>query len=466
MKILLVQPPYVHVPGKHEQTPPDPPMGLAYLAAYVRTQLAGEIDVQILDAIAEGLDEQLLAKDIAGRRPDVVGYTSTTLTANVVKRVARQVRTRLPDAFQVAGGAHPSSMPDDMLPSLDAAVIGEGEKTLCDICERLLAGEGMSEIPGTAIIQDGETHRAIPRPLVDNLDDLPFPARDLLPMHKYKHEYPIKKPNDRFSTFYTSRGCPWNCTFCAKDMIWGSQARFRSPDNVLAELEHLRAEWNPSYIFFYDDTFTTHRRRVLDLCDRFIEGRFDFRWGCLTRADRLDDELITAMRRAGCEDIQIGVESGSEEILQTMSKRQPLGTIREAFRILRQHKIRTKGTFLLGYFDEDAEMLRQTIDFALELDPTYAFFSIFVPYPGTEDYAKAEKLGYFETKDWDRFNFHGKPVIHTDHFTGEELEAWRRQAYRRFYLRPGKLFRYAKDTLVTGGFRRMWSNFMAFLDLS
>ncbi len=466
MKILLVQPPYVLIPGKRRETPADPPMGLAYLAAYLRERMAGEVDLQILDAIAERLDEQSLVDAIASRRPDLVGFTATTLTANVVKRMARRLRPLLPEAFQVVGGVHASCMPFDMLPELDASVIGEGEQTFHEICKRLQSGDDVEGIYGTAVLRNGERRLAPSRPYVENLDVFPFPARDLLPMSKYEHEYPVKTANNRFATFFTSRGCPWNCSFCSKARVWGTKARFRSPENIVAELEELRAGWNPSHIFFYDDTFTANRQRVLDICDRLITGGFDFRWTCLSRADRLDDELVTVMRSAGCEGMQIGVESGNDETLKRMNKGENSDTIRKAFQLLHKHKMRTKAYFLLGYFGEDLDMMRRTVDFALELDPAYAFFSSFVPLPGTDDFVEAEKRGFLETKDWEAFNFHGKPIIHNEHFTGEELEKWRRWAYRRFYLRPSKILRFVKDVVVAGKLRRMWRNFRAFLDLS
>ncbi|MCZ7581844.1 MAG: cobalamin-dependent protein [Deltaproteobacteria bacterium] len=250
MKIVLVQPPWVQVPGRFGETPPDAPMGHAYLAAYARERFGDAVSLRILDAVAEGLSEEGTRRAIVTEKPAIVGYTNVTATAPVVKRLALGVRDAVPDIVQIAGGPHASVVPGDMIGPLDLAVRGEGEHTFAEIVERRLAGTNdWSGIAGTSYLRGGEPFDEPSRPYVKNLDELPFPARDLLPMHAYSHEYPTRARNRRFVTFFTARGCPWDCSFCCKHQVWGRYARFRTLDNVFAELEFLRAGYDPGFVF-------------------------------------------------------------------------------------------------------------------------------------------------------------------------------------------------------------------------
>ena len=426
----------------------------------------GRVDVRIIDAFSLQWDQERVIREVRDAAPDVVGWTTVTLTANFVKHTAPYVRKHLPATIQVAGGPHPSALPGDLLPAVDATVRGEGELTFHELLERIARAENWRDIQGISHFQDGQVIQNPPRALIENLDSIPFPARDLLPMHLYEHHYPYKTRNRNFATFFTSRGCPFKCAFCAQDVIWGGFERDRSLDNTFEEIEHLIREHDISFFFFYDDTFTLKRRRVEEFCERIIAGKYNFMWSCLTRADCLDDDLIRLMKRAGCVEFQIGIESGSNQVLDSIKKKVRLETLKQTFSLIHKHGLRTKGFFILGHFADTIQTMRETVDTAISLDPTWVFFSTLIPLPGSSLFDIARQNSYLETMDWDQFNYHNFPIVHTENFTARELDEIRRRAYRRFYLRPHKLATYAADVIRSGGYRRMFNNFLAFMDLS
>ena len=466
LKVFLIQPPYVHVPGRHNQSPPVPPLGIAYLAAYIRRHMKGRVDVRICDAFSLGYSQERILEEVRAFAPDVVGYTTVTLTANRVKELAPRVREIFPRAVQVAGGPHPSALPGDLLPDMDVVVRMEGELTFHEMLECIEQGRDYRDIQGISFLADGERVDNPQRPPVPDLDTLPFPARDLLPMHLYEHHYPYKGGNRSFTTFFTSRGCPFKCAFCSQHVIWGGGVRYRSMEDTFREIRHLTEEFDASFYFFYDDTFTLKRERVVEFVERKLEGGYTFQWSCLTRADCLDEELIQLMKKAGCVEFQIGIESGSDKVLDSIRKRVKIKTLKDTFDLIHKHGVRTKGFFILGHLADTPETMEDTVRTALELDPSWIFFSTLVPLPGSEIFDIAQQKGYLKSTDWDRYNYHGMPVIATENFTAEELDRIRRLAYRRFYLRPRKLMGYARDVVAAGGYHRMWNNFLAFLDLS
>jgi radical SAM superfamily enzyme YgiQ (UPF0313 family) len=466
LNVLLIQPPYVQVPGRFNQSPPVPPLGIAYLAAYIRREMAGRAQVRIIDAFSLGWDQQRVLLEIREQAPDVVGWTTVTLTANFVKHTAPLVRKHLPEALQIAGGPHASALPGDLLPEVDATVQGEGELTLHELLERKTAGRDWRDVQGISFMDGAQVIENPRRALIQNLDSLPFPARDLLPMHLYEHHYPYKTRNRNFATFFTSRGCPFKCAFCTQHVVWGGVERDRSMDNTFEEIEHLIRDHDISFIFFYDDTFTLKRKRVEEFCNRLIEEKLPLKWSCLTRADCLDEDIILLMKRSGCVEFQIGIESGSDVVLDSIKKKVRLDTLKETFNIIHKHGLRTKGFFILGHLADTKHTMRETVNTAIALDPSWVFFSTLIPLPGSELYETAKQKGYLETADWDQFNYHNFPIIHTENFTAAELDRIRRLAYREFYLRPRKLAAYAADVITSGGYRRMFNNFLAFMDLS
>jgi radical SAM superfamily enzyme YgiQ (UPF0313 family) len=453
--ILLINTPYEHTVGRFQRLAhfTDPPLGLAYIASYLRENLP-EAKTELLDAAALNMTLPQIVSHAMTSKPGIVGLTSVTVTANLVKKIARAIKEVLPETLLVAGGIHPTVLPEDMFPDLDVCVLGEGELTMLELARNHLGGRGtsgdLSAIKGIAFRRGKETVRTEERPLIAELDTLPFPARDLLPQDRYLCQYPHRTPTRRYSTMVISRGCPFDCTFCSSKQIWRRKVRFRSMDNILAELHDLRERLKVSMIHFADDNFCLSRERSLELFRRMIDEKIDVRWSCLTRVDALDEEILKLMKQAGCVELQIGVESGDPEVLKSINKNISVSQIRDAFALARKAGINSKGTFMLGNQGETRETIRKTIELVMELDPTTAFISIMVPYPGTpmfEDY-KARNL--ITTYDWDRYNYYMEPVFRPENLLPEELKKMRMQADARFYFRPRKIMKYAMDAVMSG----------------
>ncbi len=438
----LVHPSYREVFGPVSRTDyGEMPLGLAYIAAVL--QARGH-EVHIVDAMGNDLSMDQVVARLETLAPNVVGATCPTPLVPWVQGLFDRVAERLPDAIRVCGGPHPTARPEDILPHVDACVIGEAEDTVLDI-SRWAAGDVRPEsIPGLAVLRG---HRAVPtapRALIDPLDRLPFPARHLFPRDAYSFAYPGE--DEPYASVMTSRGCPHKCTFCATSLTFGRRVRYRSVDSVMDELRLLSRE-GVGFVFFFDDTFTLDTARTRALCRRIRDSGLGLRWACLARADRLDSDTLSAMHDAGCVEVQVGVESGDQRVLDTIGKGVTVDQLRQAFRNLRGSGIRSKGFFIYGLPGETPESAQRTTDLALELDPDYAYFGVFVPFPGTASFPQCSE--HLLSSDWSDFCFFKEPVVSMDGISPEEVEAARRDAVRRFYFRPGKVLEHLPTFLTS-----------------
>ena len=438
----LVHPPYQEVFGPVSRTyQGEMPLGLAYIAAVLQAQ--GH-EVQIVDAMGD----RLLMDDVLARldtlAPDVVGATCPTPLVPWVQALFDRVAERLPDAIRVCGGPHPTARPEDLFPHVHACVVGEAEDTVIDVSRWAEGDIRPASIPGLAMLRNGRTVSTGPRSLVEPLDRLPFPARHLFPRDAYSFAYPGE--DEPYASVMTSRGCPHRCTFCATSLTFGRSVRYRSIDSVMDELHHLSRE-GVGFVFFFDDTFTLDTARTRALCRRIRDSCLGLRWACLARADRLDSDTLSLMHDAGCVEVQVGVESGDQRVLDTIGKGVTLDQLRHAFRNLRDSGIRSKGFFIYGLPGETPESAQRTTELALELDPDYAYFGVFVPFPGTASFPQcADQL---LSSNWSDFCFFKEPVVAMDGISPEEVEAARRDAVRRFYFRPGKLLAHLPTFLTS-----------------
>lgn len=453
--ILLINAPYEHTVGRFQRLAhfTDPPLGIAYLASYLREQLP-EVKTDILDAAAHNMTISQIVKHIEQKRPRIVGLTCVTITANLVKKIARAVKEILPETLLVAGGIHPTALPNDFFPDIDVCVLSEGELTMLELARAFLGGRHLSkdfsDIRGIVFCPEGEPVRTEERPLIADLDIMPFPARDLLPQDKYLCQYPHRTPTRRYSTMMLSRGCPYDCTFCCSKQIWRRKVRFRSPDNILQELHMLRERHRVSMIHFADDNFCLSRERSLGLFKRMLDEKLDIRWICHSRVDALDEEILRLMKQAGCVEIHIGVESGDPDILKSLNKNISITQIKETFALVKKVGINPKGAFMLGNHGETKETILKTIDLALELDPITASIAIMVPYPGTQIFEEYKAGNLLTTYDWDRYNYYMEPVFRTKGLLPDEVKRLRMKADARFYFRPRKILRYAFDAVRSG----------------
>lgn len=427
MKVMLVNPPY------EESTYVTPPLGIAYIASVL---IRSGHKLKIIDAPAMSYDYPAVKREIEGFSPDLVGITSMTPTIKGAVKTAEIAKSIAPVPV-VIGGPHASIMPDETakLKDVDIVVRGEGEEVMRTLLGAMESEEDIKTVRGISFKKNGRVVHTPNMPLIEDLDVLPFPARDLLAGGNYRQH--VGHPTS-FATMITSRGCPHNCIYCTK-AIFGRQYRFRSAANVIEEIQQVISEYKVKEIVFYDDAFTANRRRTIELCDEIVKNNIDVTWKCESRVDTVDREVLQKMKKAGCDIIAYGVESGSDELLNTIGKRTTTEKIREAFKTTKEVGIQTLAYIMIGIPGETKETIQKTLDFTIELDPDYVQFSIATPYPQTELYNIAKEKGYLKEDSWSKYAYTGDsatPVMRTEALTQEELSLELKRMIRKFYLRP------------------------------
>ncbi len=436
MKVLLINP-KANLPIEVRTSPP---LGLAYLGAV--SERGGD-EVRILDMEVE---ESPLSLVLREERPDLVGITANTIQIKAAWRVAQEIKAEMAVPI-VLGGPHPTVLPEESAqrPGVDIVVRGEGEATWVDLCPRLEAGASLEEVEGISYRQNGRVIHNPDRPPIADVDSLPFPAHHLFKMERYTNLQPtLDTVEGKSFSMLTSRGCPYRCTYCSQILprVW----RMRSPENVVAEWRWLVKDLGAKEIGILDDSFNIDRQRVLAICDLLIsQGLNHVPWIMINgiRANLVDEELLGRMREAGCIRTAFGVESGNQEILDTViDKRLTLKEIRAAFRAAKSVGMQTIGFFIIGLPGETEETIEDTIHFACELDPLVANFSMATPFPGTEMREVVLEKGRLLAQDWDDYAFfEDKPSFEMDGLPAELVERKWKEAYRRFYLRPNRIMR-------------------------
>ena len=467
-RVLLISPPFTYFPQSRILTRrfnyARPPLGLCYLASFLRQELGQGLDIRLLDGAFLGAGE-IIAE--AGRfRPNVVGISAVTGNVTAAKSLAATIKSLCPEALMVAGGAHISVRPQDAFPEFDLSIMGEGEKPFAALISEFLENGAVSTpgIPG--MVTPGGTEGQAPR-RVEHLDSLPFPARDLLDLDRYFHSYPHRVAPGRFTTLFTSRGCRFHCSYCGSHRLFPGRKHYFSLPYVFAELEEVVARHRCSLVFFDDDEFLLDKERLSAICEHLVARRYPLKWICHGRPEGADPEMLRLMKRAGCVEIQVGVESGSERILRAMNRGYDSDAVRRFFRLAHREGIRTWATFIVGYPGETEESAAATLRLALETDPSYATFIMLLPFPGTSVFDDLLREGRITTLEWSRYSWHGDRPIHTiAGLSPERLAHLRARAYRRFYLRPGKLLRLARDVFESHRHWEMSRNFLAWLSLS
>jgi radical SAM superfamily enzyme YgiQ (UPF0313 family) len=388
MKLLLADPPEMFLQGQGA-TRQVQPLGLACVGAAV--QDLAQVRFLLPDTRAYVGDDpwQEIAQALIAEQPDVLGITAVTANFAAAAQLAAVARKVLPELLIVLGGVHASTDPEGALrgaPAVDLVVRGEGEETLRQILEHwqeVPRGSPQrsqvewSQVAGVWYRSDGQICAAPPRPPLADLDAWPLPLRQ-----------GFVWPQDIQPAFYqaliTLRGCPYQCIYCAVPSLDSSRTRYRSVDRVMAEIDQLRQRHQANYLFFHDSVFTLHRRRTLELAVRLaaLEPKVPF---CIqTRADRLDQELLEALIKAGLHQVFFGVESGDPHSLERIRKAMPLAVIRDAVQRVRDAGVRCSGFFMIGWPWDDAESIRRSIDFAVTLPlDAISLFSA-TPLPGTE----------------------------------------------------------------------------------
>jgi radical SAM superfamily enzyme YgiQ (UPF0313 family) len=442
IKVLFINPPFTIYGGVEGQGGKNTPLNLAYLASYTREHKKN-VEVRILDA--EGLDmtfEQLY-EEVDKISPHIIGITCPTPTYYHVVKICNDLKAKDNDLKIVLGGPQPNALPEQTLKETgcDAVVLGEGEITFLELVEAWETGKPLDGIRGLGFLEPGNGKAVINpgRDYIKNLDTVPFPAKDLLPIHKYFLPPTKRIKSERATNMVTSRGCPFDCHFCMAKTMWTRRTRMRSAQNVLDEFKVNVEQFKLSEFSIHDEFFTLNRQRVLDICTGIMHAGLDVSWICMARVESVDLELLQMMKKAGCGKIGFGFESGSERMLKRMNKQAKMEDALRAAALCKKAGIEVNGTFILGYPGEDVESIEATIRFAKKLDCDTAAFFIAIPYPGTDLWHEALEKGYLKQPvDWREFapvsNRESPMVIPT--LTPDELTEWKRKAFYKFYMRP------------------------------
>ena len=408
-----------------------PSLGLAYIAAYLEQR--GH-RVSIIDLNAEPIGIDGLLKRIEQNKCRMVGITATTVQINSALIIAKTIKEKFSGIKIIMGGPHPSIMSDEVLSAefVDYIVRQEGELTMLDLVE----GKVPEQILGLSYKKNGVIIHNPPRPFIDNLDTLPFPARHLLPMEHYSPTLGNYKRLPATSMI-TTRGCPGKCTFCNTD-LFGKSIRVRSAENIVKEIIALIKNYKIKEVSFYDDTFTVNKKNIQEFCSTIIKNNIDITWSCMSRIDCTTSDLLEVMKKAGCHSICYGIESADEQILCNINKRISLDHAKEVIKWTKKANIDVRISLMLGNPGETNKTLEKTIRYAISLQPDIFIFNITTPFPGTEMFKWAKANNYLTTFNWDEYDL-GRAVMNLPTVSPETIKRYYRLAYRRCYLRPAYL---------------------------
>jgi magnesium-protoporphyrin IX monomethyl ester (oxidative) cyclase len=448
MKICLINPPQVR-PKSWGMPRVFPPLGLTYIAAV----LEPNHEIQIIDANGEGwrntkqiendilycgLELKKKKKRIRRFNPDVCGITVPFSVANSISIQIADIIKRFDKEIPVImGGPHPTVRPKQTLEndSVDYVVLGEGEHTIEELLNAIATNRSLKDVKGIVYKENGKIQITERRKYIDDIDSIPFPARHLLPMKEYFAAYKEGRASqlmyvlhERWTTLFTSRGCPFHCIFCSINLTMGRKFRPRSPENVIAEITQLVERFKIGHICFQDDNMTANPKRAKQICKMMIENGFDITWTAPNgiRADTLDSELVNAMKRSGCRRVSLSPESGVQSVVTNIiKKKMDLKKVEDAVTLLNKEGIKVDASFVIGLPGETKEDIWNTIHFALKLKKLgmeSAGINMATPLYGTELYEKSIKNGYLipdETNDFYLSSL--EPLISTKEWSKEEI---------------------------------------------
>lgn len=378
------------------------PLGIGYLAAFLENNgyTVDVIDCQVLKPTQRELEGEFRRL-----QPDVVGVTAATLTYEPALEIVRTAKEACPDCLTILGGPHVTVMDEQAIsenPETDIVVRGEGEQTLLELAHLASNSnlKNLEEVAGITFRKNEQIFRTHDRPFIQNIDALPHPTLKHFQLSKYRILGKTYLP------IITSRGCPFQCTFCLSSQMCGKSFRARSPKNVLDELEWLRDTYGADAFTFYDDTFTFDRNRTLAICEEMKNRKFGLPWDCRTRVDRVTKEVLAKLSSTNCQLIHFGVESGSQKMLNAMKKGTTVEQNERAIKWAKEVGISVAISIIVGYPGETLDMLKQTIDFIRRTEPDYVYTCEAVPYPGTELYSLVKDLGWEMSSEWSQYHEH------------------------------------------------------------
>lgn len=445
MRVLMIEPPLARFLG---QTSENFPIGLTYVASYASER--GHF-VRVYDAEANlnsnskkimGFEDgakkynlyhnalsdsnNVVWKDVASVirdfNPDVIGISAMTPKWPSALYISKIIKTLNPKIQVVLGGRHATYLWQDVIqnPSIDFIVYGEGEEAFVSLLDQMENGNGDWESVGSLVYKsnNGQSRRTKPIPVQEEPDKFSYPKFELILNAG-------RQSKGYLGHVISGRGCAFQCTYCGSPKMWNRVVRYNSIDLVLENVEYLIKRHSVTFINFQDDTFSLNKKRVLQFCEEVMKRKIRFRWNCITRADLLNDELVKVMKRAGCVILNIGVESGSQRILDKIKKKEKVEDFLLASEILRKNSMPWSANFMVGIPGETIDDMKLTIDLMRHLRPTLIFLNVFTPYPGTELYDECIQKGLLtSTIDWSLTGHQSTLSLFNDTVNHEEFIAF------------------------------------------
>ncbi|MDP3789281.1 MAG: radical SAM protein, partial [Candidatus Omnitrophota bacterium] len=418
-----------------------PTMGIGYIAAVLQKN---SIDVDIIDGIGEPLSVEAIIDRVGLERPGLIGITATILTISAANALAKGIKKAFPNIPIAIGGPQLCSAPEKTMSEgpYDIGILGEGEETMLELARLMADGaDDFKDVKGTIIRRDAGFIRNVPRPYIQDLDSLPFPARQLYPPLDRYRPVPASYVKTPVGLMISSRGCPYQCIFCDRK-VFGNKFRAHSAKYVVDEIEQLINIYGAREIRFMDDTFTLDTKRVEGICDEISKRKIRIPWTCLTRVDTVNLDILKKMKRAGCWQVIYGIESGDQRMLDVIKKGVTVEKNEQAIRLAKKAGLNVRATFVFGLPGETLESIKRTVEFAKRVKLDVVNFFTVILFPGNELYAIAKQAGKVLHENYDEYTSlidTEKTRLHyvPEGMTEKELKNAIVEAYRSYYFRPG-----------------------------
>ena len=438
-KVALIKPPATYADWYKR-----PVLGLSYISACLEQN---GFDCKIFDAVFWGWSEEELIHHVDIYHPDMVGVTAMTHEITIAAHIVKLLKDRLSKIPAVVGGPHITALPERTLaefPFFDYGIYGEGEKTIIELTRHLFDRDSVLDlrsIKGIVYRNKNDIIVNEPRPFLESeeLDNLPYPAFH----HYYGDDTKALAGSHSYYVMFSARGCPFNCSFCMQ--VLGRRVRCFSPERVVREIEHSISRYSAHTLDFADEIFLFNNKRTLKILQLMIERGLprQIRWSGLTRANMVNQDLIALAKQAGCFRLEMGVESGDNEILKSIHKKITVEQAKEAVEIIKRNNISLGTYFILGHPNETRETVHKTVDLAVELNTNTIAVGIMVPYPGTEIYEMAKRgVGGYRllSEDWSEYDKYGGKSLELKGLSYEELLKYQKRAYIKLYLKNFRFF--------------------------
>jgi len=462
LKVLFVEPPkdFWFVMGEYLP----PPLGILGLAAYLENQNR-KTDIEVLDCQAERVGWEELEKRIESFHPDIVApsalATCNTYTVLRTLEIAKRVD---PNIITVVGGQHFTATAQESLetyPEIDIVIRGEGEQTLAELVQTLERKKTLPQVKGISLKHEGKVIHTPNRPLISNLDELPFPGYHFVEEHVKRYHFTMMAGTKKgYALIESSRGCTHHCAFCSQWRFWGGMYRTKSPKRIADEIEYCYREFGSSFLWLTDDNFGLDER-ANELCDEIIRrgNADDIMWFIQARCDDVINhkEILPKMRKAGNLWTLVGLESHSPETLEKFRKKINPSCSRQAMDLLKKNDIFAQATFIIGERGDSHESIRKLREFVEWADPDLAIFMVLTPFPGTELYEDAKRNGWIEDPNWASYDM-VHAIMPTENLSREDVQEELYECYRNFY---GSLKRRVKGLLSTNILKRRTYRYLA-----